>query len=245
MAEKLRRLRVSTRKLRRYLIVWLVVIGGVFFGFWVVLDSLVFAVLASVLLLFVPWYLLRRMAERHRQKIEDQVGRRHGHAGQRGPGRAVAGPVDGDPGRPVPQADQRRVPPDRRRIQARQAPGADADRGQAAAQERELRPVRRRDAGQPRERRPAERNRRADRPVGAAKCSAWSGRSCRRRPRPASRPSTWPWPRRSSSWPTTSSTRGTPACCSPRLSARSCWRSAVVLNVVAYFWARVILNPDI
>jgi tight adherence protein B len=73
MAEKLRRLRVPTRKLRRYLILWLVVIGGVFFGFLVVLDSIVFAVLASVVLLFVPWYLLRRMAERHRLKIEDQL----------------------------------------------------------------------------------------------------------------------------------------------------------------------------
>jgi len=73
MAEKLRRLRVSTRKLRRYLILWLVVIGGVFFGFFVVVDSILFAVLASVLLLFVPWYLLRRMAERHRLKIEDQL----------------------------------------------------------------------------------------------------------------------------------------------------------------------------
>ena len=73
MAEKLRRLRVSPRKLHRYLVVWLVVTAGVFFGFWIVLDSIVFAVLASVFLLFAPWYLLRRMAERHRQKIEDQL----------------------------------------------------------------------------------------------------------------------------------------------------------------------------
>ena len=73
MAEKLRRLRVPTRTLRRNLIVWLAVTGGVFFAFWVVLDSIVFAVLASVFLLFTPWYLLRRMAQRHRQKIEDQL----------------------------------------------------------------------------------------------------------------------------------------------------------------------------
>ena len=73
IAEKLRRLRVSTRKLHRYLVIWLTVTAGVFLGFWIGLDSIVFAVLASVFLLFAPWYLLRRMAERHRQKIEDQL----------------------------------------------------------------------------------------------------------------------------------------------------------------------------
>ena len=62
------------------------------------------------------------------------------------------------------------------RVQDGQAAGADADRGQGAAAERELRPVRRGHAGQPRERRPAERDRRADRPVGAGDCSGWSGR---------------------------------------------------------------------
>ena len=37
------------------------------------LDSLIFAVLISAFLLCGPWYLLRRMAERRRQKIEDQL----------------------------------------------------------------------------------------------------------------------------------------------------------------------------
>jgi tight adherence protein B len=73
MAEKLRRLRVSTHSLRRWLIVWLAVTGGVFLGFLLVLGSIIFAVLASGLLLFVPWFLLRRMAERRRLKIEDQM----------------------------------------------------------------------------------------------------------------------------------------------------------------------------
>ncbi len=73
VAEKLRRLRISTRPLRRWLIVWLAVTGGVFFGFLVVLDSIVFAVLTSAILLFVPWFLVRRMAEKRRLKIEDQM----------------------------------------------------------------------------------------------------------------------------------------------------------------------------
>ncbi|OHB69947.1 MAG: hypothetical protein A2V70_14090 [Planctomycetes bacterium RBG_13_63_9] len=73
LADKLRRLRASTANLRKYLIVWLVAIGCVFLGFWIGLDSPIFAVLISVFLLAAPWYLLRRMAERHRQKIEDQL----------------------------------------------------------------------------------------------------------------------------------------------------------------------------
>ncbi|MGQ9574041.1 MAG: type II secretion system F family protein [Thermoguttaceae bacterium] len=73
IAEKLRRLRVSTGRLRRYLVAWLAVTAGMFLGFWFVLESIVFAVLISAFLLLAPWYLLRRMAERHRVKIEDQL----------------------------------------------------------------------------------------------------------------------------------------------------------------------------
>ena len=73
LAEKLYRLRASTRNLRRYLVLWLVAMGGTFFGFWVLWDSLIFAVLLSAALAAAPWYLIRRMAERHRQKIEDQL----------------------------------------------------------------------------------------------------------------------------------------------------------------------------
>jgi tight adherence protein B len=73
LSEKLRRLRVPTRKLRAYLLAWLVAIGFTFAGFWFVLGNLVFAVLISVFLLAFPWYLVRRMAERRREQIEDQL----------------------------------------------------------------------------------------------------------------------------------------------------------------------------
>ncbi len=73
LAEKLRRLRVSTRRLHRYLVTWLTVTACVFCAFWLVLNSIVFAVLISGFLLLAPWYLLRRMAEGHRLKIEDQL----------------------------------------------------------------------------------------------------------------------------------------------------------------------------
>lgn len=73
IAEKLRRLRSSTRNIRRYILGWLVAVVAVFLTFWLVLGSLIFGVLSAIFLLLTPWYLLRRMAERHRQKIEDQM----------------------------------------------------------------------------------------------------------------------------------------------------------------------------
>lgn len=73
LADKLRRLRASTKNLHRYLVTWLILMGCVFFGFWWGLDSLIFALLTVVFLATAPWYLVRRMAERRRQKIEDQL----------------------------------------------------------------------------------------------------------------------------------------------------------------------------
>ena len=73
LADKLRRLRASSRNLHRYLVGWIVTMACAFVGLWVGLDSPVFAALAVVFLAAVPWYLLRRMAERRRLKIEDQL----------------------------------------------------------------------------------------------------------------------------------------------------------------------------
>jgi tight adherence protein B len=73
VTDKLRRLRTSTRNVRQYLVIWLILIAAVFFGFWVVLNSPTFAIGAVVLLAATPWYVLRRMTQRRRQKIEDQL----------------------------------------------------------------------------------------------------------------------------------------------------------------------------
>ncbi len=73
LADKLRRLRTSARNLRKYIIAWLVIMGSMFFGFWLGLGSPIFAAIIIISLGAAPWYLLRRMAERHRQKIEDQL----------------------------------------------------------------------------------------------------------------------------------------------------------------------------
>jgi tight adherence protein B len=73
IADKLRRLRTSSAHLRGYLLSWLAAIGCTFLGVWLGLDNVIFAALMSAFLVAAPWYLLRRMAERHRQRIEDQL----------------------------------------------------------------------------------------------------------------------------------------------------------------------------
>ena len=73
LTEKLRRLHAPTRGLRSWLIVWLAMIGASFFVFWFLLENIVFAILVCVFLLAGPWYLIRRLAERRRLKIEDQL----------------------------------------------------------------------------------------------------------------------------------------------------------------------------
>jgi tight adherence protein B len=73
LAEKLRRLRAPTANLRRWLFAWLAVTVGVLFAVAGPLGSPVFAVVAAAFLLAGPWYLIRRMAERRRLKIEDQL----------------------------------------------------------------------------------------------------------------------------------------------------------------------------
>ncbi|HOM18608.1 MAG TPA: type II secretion system F family protein, partial [Thermoguttaceae bacterium] len=73
LADKLTRLRYPTRRLRTYLTLWLAAMIASFFGFWLVLESWIFAIVITVLLIGVPWYVIRRLAEYRRQKIEDQL----------------------------------------------------------------------------------------------------------------------------------------------------------------------------
>ncbi|MBN1394400.1 MAG: type II secretion system F family protein [Pirellulales bacterium] len=73
IADKLRRLRAPTRNTRSCLRIWLVVMLAAFLGCWCGLGSVIFACLTVLFLAAAPWYLLRRLAERHRQRIEDQL----------------------------------------------------------------------------------------------------------------------------------------------------------------------------
>jgi tight adherence protein B len=73
LAEKLRALRISTRRLRTFLLAWLVLMAAtlVGLGFW--LESVVLAVVLCVLMAAAPWYFIRRLAQQRRERIEMQL----------------------------------------------------------------------------------------------------------------------------------------------------------------------------
>jgi tight adherence protein B len=71
--DKLRRLRIPSKNLRKWLVAWTLLVLSCFLTFWLVVESFTFGLLFAGLLLTGPWYLIRRMAERRREKIEDQL----------------------------------------------------------------------------------------------------------------------------------------------------------------------------
>ncbi|MEC7501272.1 MAG: type II secretion system F family protein [Planctomycetota bacterium] len=72
-SDKLRRLQKPTRHLRVGLIVWSVSLLILFFSFTFIVRSLPFAILATLLLFCGPWWILRRKAQQRREQIEDQL----------------------------------------------------------------------------------------------------------------------------------------------------------------------------
>ncbi|MCY2993262.1 MAG: hypothetical protein NTY19_36075 [Planctomycetota bacterium] len=73
LADRLRSLRVSTPYLRRWINVWLALVAAAFLLLWLGLRGFTLALCLGTLLSAGPWYLVRRMALRRRQKIEDQL----------------------------------------------------------------------------------------------------------------------------------------------------------------------------
>lgn len=73
LAEKLRSLRISTRRLRAWLILWSIGLVVVLVGLGYLLDSLAFALTFAVLLACLPWYVIRRLALSRKQQIESQL----------------------------------------------------------------------------------------------------------------------------------------------------------------------------
>jgi len=71
--DKLRRLRIASRRLRAWLLSWLVFVAVVLLVLWIAFDVFVLAVMTAALLISLPWYVVRRMAEKRRMKIEDQL----------------------------------------------------------------------------------------------------------------------------------------------------------------------------
>jgi tight adherence protein B len=71
--ERLRSLRLSTKNLRTRIQAWLAIVGGTFCALWIALAAPVVSVMVAVLLAAGPWYLVRRLAQERRRRIEDQL----------------------------------------------------------------------------------------------------------------------------------------------------------------------------
>jgi tight adherence protein B len=73
LRDKLRRLRVRVRRLRGWLVGWSAFVAAVFLGMWIGADMPVIGLTLAVLLVCLPWYVVRRMAEKRKLQIEDQL----------------------------------------------------------------------------------------------------------------------------------------------------------------------------
>ncbi len=72
-SDKFRRLQISTSKLRLGLILWSIGLLVIFLVFTLLLGSLIFGFLSTLLLFSGPWWYLRRKAQIRRDQIEDQL----------------------------------------------------------------------------------------------------------------------------------------------------------------------------
>ena len=73
LAKRLRSLRMSNQRLRLRINMWFGIVAAAFLAVWIGLDSVVFAVLAAVLMAVGPWFVVKRVARQRQQKIEDQM----------------------------------------------------------------------------------------------------------------------------------------------------------------------------
>jgi len=71
--EKLKRLRIYPRHLRGTIVAWCGFVAAVFLVLALVFDVPVIGLVLSLLLLGFPWYMVKRWAERRREMIEDQL----------------------------------------------------------------------------------------------------------------------------------------------------------------------------
>jgi len=71
--DKLRRLRIRSPRLRKLITAWLWFVLAIFLTLWIAFDMFVLGLGIVSLMLCLPWYLLRRMAEKRRLQIEDQL----------------------------------------------------------------------------------------------------------------------------------------------------------------------------
>lgn len=73
LRSKLRAMRRETEHLRLYLLLWLALMGITLVVLGALSGSVLLAVLLCVLMACAPWYLIRRMAQQRRERIELQL----------------------------------------------------------------------------------------------------------------------------------------------------------------------------
>lgn len=73
IADKLRALRVSPKNLKRWLVAWSLLILLSFLTLTVLFASLPIGVITAALIGALPWHILKVMADKRRQMIEDQL----------------------------------------------------------------------------------------------------------------------------------------------------------------------------
>lgn len=73
LRDRLRSLRIAPRQLRAWLYLWLSAVALAFCVMWLVFDLPVMGALAAILLSTGPWYIVRRLSQTRREKIEDQL----------------------------------------------------------------------------------------------------------------------------------------------------------------------------
>lgn len=71
--DKLRRLRIKSASLRQLLVGWFTAIGLLYVAFWLIMNLPVLGFVTCALLLYIPWYVLKRLAGTRRMMIEDQL----------------------------------------------------------------------------------------------------------------------------------------------------------------------------
>jgi len=71
--DKLRRMRMRSRSLRAILVCWLGATLGVFIVMWIGMGVPIIGLCVGIFVFCLPWYVLRRMAEKRKDQIEDQL----------------------------------------------------------------------------------------------------------------------------------------------------------------------------
>jgi len=73
LRDRLRSLRITAPNLRRWIVLWLVIVAITFFMIWLGLEMFAVACLAAVFMCAGPWYVVRKLAADRRRKIEEQL----------------------------------------------------------------------------------------------------------------------------------------------------------------------------